>query len=260
MKIVTLEDVGYTQQTEALNEIAAKLGVVACRPDYHGSRGDKNTVMLYTPEDERHNRLVDRQPERYSRGEAADLRKRSGSAVPDKYIYRDSFWDFENSDMNGRLNMEYANFGKLNLCCADWKEKLEGHIGLALVKKRQNQYAYLTGGWGEMREADEMYNDYNRSIIAYMKRAYGRLYLGNVNFFNDNQRERICSGEESVYEEYTGQDVYNFSCTFAVPVRDETLEEMIRGWNKGTWPCRTETVDQITKKVDEIGGEHFIWY
>ena len=83
MKIVTQDDIRYTEQTEALNEIAAKLGVVAYRPDYHGSRGDKNTVMFYTPEDEEHNRVVDRQPTHYSRGEAADLRKRGSSEIPE---------------------------------------------------------------------------------------------------------------------------------------------------------------------------------
>lgn len=35
-------DVRYIQQTDALNKIAAKLGVVAYRPDYHGTQGDKN--------------------------------------------------------------------------------------------------------------------------------------------------------------------------------------------------------------------------
>ena len=58
VKIVTQDNIRYTEQTEALNEIAAKLGVVAYRPDYYGSRGDKNTVMFYTPEDEEHNRVV----------------------------------------------------------------------------------------------------------------------------------------------------------------------------------------------------------
>lgn len=60
MKIVTQDDIRYTEQTEALDEIVSKLGVVAYRPDYHGGRGDKNTVMFYTLEDEEHNRMVDR--------------------------------------------------------------------------------------------------------------------------------------------------------------------------------------------------------
>lgn len=260
MKIVTQDDIRYTEQTEALNEIAAKLGVVAYRPDYHGSRGDKNTVMFYTPEDEEHNRMVDRQPVHYSRGEAADLRKRGGSEIPDQCIYRDSFWNFENSDVNGLFDMSCANRGKVDLRGPDWKERLEGSIGLALLRKRQHQYVRMTGGWWELREADETYNDFNRSIIAYMKKACGSLYLGNVNFNNDDQRKRICAGEESVYEEYTGQEIYNFHCTFAVPVNDEALEELIRGWNRGAEPHNSGVIDQIMARVDELGGEHFLWY
>ena len=41
-------DIRYTQQTEALNEIAGKFGVVTCRPDRSGSR---NTVLFYTEEE-----------------------------------------------------------------------------------------------------------------------------------------------------------------------------------------------------------------
>lgn len=70
MGYVTAEDTRYTQQQKALDEIATKLGVVAYRPDYHGWTGDKNTVLFYLKEDERHNRKVDRQPVRYSRSEA----------------------------------------------------------------------------------------------------------------------------------------------------------------------------------------------
>lgn len=38
MKLVTAADVWYTQQQKTLDEIAEKLGVVAYRPSYHGSR------------------------------------------------------------------------------------------------------------------------------------------------------------------------------------------------------------------------------
>lgn len=260
MTIVTPDDIRYTEQSEVLNEIAAKLGVVIYRPDYHGSRGDKNTVMFYTAEDEEHNRLVDRQPVHYSRGEAADLRKRCGSEIPAHCIYRDSFWNFENSDANGLFDMSYANRGKVYLSGPYWKERLEGCIGLALLRKRQHEYVRMTGGWWELREADETYNDFNRSIITYMKKACGSLYLGNINFNDDDKRKRICTGEESVYEEYTGQKIYNFHCTFAVPTKDESLEKMIRRWNIGTEPHNAGVVDQIMARVDELGGEHFLWY
>lgn len=123
-----------------------------------------------------------------------------------------------------------------------------------------DKYIRMTGGWWELREADEPYNDFNRSIIAYMKKACGSLYLGNINFNDDDQRKRICAGEESVYEEYTGQQIYNFHCTFAVPVKDEALEELIRRWNRGAEPHNSGVVDQIMARVDELGGEHFLWY
>lgn len=257
MKIVTQDDIRYTAQTEALNEIAAKLGVVAYRPDYHGNRGDKNTVMFYTQEDEEHNRLVDRQPVHYSRGEAADLMKHDGSEIPDRYIYRDSLWDFENSDANGLFSMSYANHGKLNLWCVDWKEQVEGHIRMALAKKRQYRYVRESGGWLALREADNTSNNLNREIIVALKQIHGRLYLGHINIYGDDRRVRVCAGKKSVYEEYTGQEIYNFHCDFAVPGADETLAELIRTWNREAEP---RVIDQIMARVDELGGEHFVWF
>ena len=260
MKIVTQDDIRYTEQTEALNEIAAKLGVVAYRPDYHGSRGDKNTVMFYTPEDEEHNRLVDRQPVHYSRGEAADLRKCGSPEIQDKYIYRDSLWNFENSDVNGFFNMSYANHGKINLWCADWREQVEGHIRLALARRRQFRHIRNTGGWLALREADDTNNDLNRMVIVAMKQIHGRLYLGSVTIHDESRRQRVCAGEESIYEEYTGQEIYNFHCGFAVPAKDERLEELVRGWNSGSQATTYVNVNKITSRVDEIGGEHFVWF
>jgi hypothetical protein len=39
-------------------------------------------------------------------------------------VYRDHFWSFENSDANGRLDMGWANNGKLNLKSLAWKTRL----------------------------------------------------------------------------------------------------------------------------------------
>ena len=104
-------DIRYTQQTEALNEIAGKFGVVTCRPDRSGSR---NTVLFYTEEDVEHNHLVDQQPTRYRWKEADDIRRRDGTQIPAECIYRDCFWSFENSDTDDRFNLDYANKGKLD--------------------------------------------------------------------------------------------------------------------------------------------------
>lgn len=189
-------DIRYTQQTEALNEIAGKFGVVICRPDCSSSR---NTALFYTEEDVEHNRLVDQQPARYSQKEADDLRRRGGAQIPVECIYRDCFWSFENSDADDRFDLDYANKGVLDLRCPKWKEQLEGHIGVALLRKRQFQYVRMSGGWGALREADEQYNSFNRSIITYMKKAYGHLYLGNINYCGE-QREQLLAGKGSVYE------------------------------------------------------------
>ena len=165
MKLVTATDVWYTQQQKTLDEIAEKLGVVAYRPSYHGAERDKNTVLFYLKEDEEHNREVDRQPVRYSRSEAKDR----GVNVNSECVYRDHFWSFENSDANGQLDMGWANNGKLNLRSLDWKTKLEGSITFAFARKMQFNYVRSTGGYLELREADNAYNDWNREQLRALK-------------------------------------------------------------------------------------------
>lgn len=256
MRYITVEDVQYTQQQKALDEIAAKLGVVAYRPDYHGWSGDKNTVLFYTKEDEKHNRKVDRQPVRYSRSEARD-RKMDASG---DCVYRDHFWAFENSDVNGRLDMGWANNGKLNLKSLDWKTRLEGSITFAFARKMQFDYIRSTGGYLEPREADATYNDWNREQLRALKMMYGRLFLGSINFHGD-QREKIVAGKEGVYEELLDQMVYNFGCDFAVPVPDKGLEELIRAWNGDErLPKKLIDVETMTGRVEQLGGINLIWY
>lgn len=213
MKLVTAADVWYTQQQKTLDEIAEKLGVVAYRPSYHGAERDKNTVLFYLKEDEEHNREVDRQPVHYSRSEAKDR----GVNVNSECVYRDHFWSFENSDANGQLDMGWANNGKLNLRSLDWKTKLEGSITFAFARKMQFNYVRSTGGYLELREADNTYNDWNREQLRALKMMHGRLFLGSINFHGD-QRKKVVAGKEGIYEELLDQMVYNFGCDFAVPV------------------------------------------
>lgn len=104
-------NIRYKEQQAALNQIASELGVVAYRPDYHGKVRDKNTVLFYTKEDEAHNRKVDLEPTHYTQSEAHDRMKYQKVKIPEQYIWRDPFWSFENSDANGVLSYEFANFG-----------------------------------------------------------------------------------------------------------------------------------------------------
>ena len=132
-----LTNVRYQEQQKLLTELARLLGVVAYRPDYHGKAGDKNTVLFYTREDHRHNLMVDRQLFQYSRSEAKDLEAAWKHPIDDKYVYRDYFWCFENSDQNGYLSYDWANHGTVDLRYpfCELKEVLKTAIVMAFSQR-----------------------------------------------------------------------------------------------------------------------------
>ena len=100
----------------------------------------------------------------------------------------------------------------------------------------------------------------NREQLRALKMMYGRLFLGNINFYGD-QRKKIVAGKEDVYEELLDQMVYNFGCDFAVPVPDKELEELIRAWNGDErLPKRLVDVEAMTGRVERLGGINLIWY
>lgn len=251
-------DTRYVRQQSAIDDIAGKLGVVSYRPSYHGEKGDANTVLLYTVEDAEHNFQVDRQPFSYTRGEADDRRK-FGQAIPDELVYRDHFWCFQNIDVNGRFDMSWGNFGKLDLRGNRWREVLEGSIQAAYAKKQEALHILHTGGWLALREADKTINELNRSIIKAVKLQHGQAFLGKNNF-DGEKRQKVISGEATVYEEYKGQELYNFCCDFVVPVADAEIEKRIRQWAAAELPLPAKLIDQITSRVDAIGGANLIWF
>ena len=260
MSSYPITDYRYREQQEFLNHLAVRYGFFTYRPDYHAAPRDANTVLFYTLEDEKHNREVDRQPTKYSRSEAADRKKYSGIRIDEKYVYRDAFFSFQNTDVNGHYNTDYANNGSIGLSGPEWRDRLEGAIMLAFTRKRQNQYLAATGGVWEPRESDGTYNDYNREIIKFFRMRYGKAYLGSINFYGEN-RDGVVKCKFSVYEEYTGQDVHNFACTFVVPEKDEQLQEMIRIWNRPMQlPAEKADIEKITDRIEKIGGLHLIWY
>lgn len=174
--------------------------------------------------------------------------------------YRDHFWSFENSDVNGQLDMGWANNGKLNLRSLDWPAKLEGSITFEFARKMQFSYVRSTGGYWALREADKTYNDWNREQLRALKMMHGRLFLGSINFHGD-QRKKVIAGKEGVYEELLDQMVYNFGCDFAVPTPDKKLEELIRAWNGDEQlPKRLVDVEAMTGRVEQLGGLNLIWY
>jgi len=124
------------------------------------------------------------------------------------------------------------------------------------IKSEQYQYISATGGWLGLRESDATNNDMNRRVIGAYRAEHGHAFMGNINFYDDARTE-VVNGIRSVYEEYIGQPVYNFHCSFVVPVADEELATLIRAWNKDG--VEYQSIDTIFDRIDALGGEHFIW-
>lgn len=231
----------YKWQQNLFDRLAAEHGFVCFRPDYHGKNGDANTVLFYTKEDHAVNEQLEKAGVPYMVGNDKN--------------YKKPFFTFENTDANGFLNYEFGNHGKLDLRGVRAEDTLKGAVLLALAEKRQRDYIRITGGFLELSEAGDTYNDLNREMIAAFKLRYGTAYLGSVNLHGERVK-RIMSGGESVYEEYTGQKVYNFACDFIIPVADKTLEKMIRDWNT---PGISVNLERLMARISAIGGKHIIW-
>ncbi len=122
-----------------------------------------------------------------------------------------------------------------------------------ILKEQRN---YLVGQ-GRIQEADETYNNFNREIIEAYANENGKCYLGNINFYDDTERKKIAKGELSCYQEYIGQQIYNFAYSFIVPVEDRYLKSLIQSWNSGL-PNQV-TVNQIFNRIEALGGLVFSW-
>ena len=129
---------------------------------------------------------------------------------------------------------------------------------LEALLKKQRRYVVSCGGYENIKEADNTYNDLNREIIKAYKVEHGSAVLG-TNLYYGDEAERIRDGRESPYTEYTDGDVANFSCDFILPKTDSQVTEIIRLWNaariyRGMLHC------ELVKRVEAVGGMMIIWY
>ena len=132
---------------------------------------------------------------------------------------------------------------------------------LDVLLSRQRAYVMACGGYGNIREADEDYNDMNRELIAAFRQKHGNAYIGKVNIWGKEELEDTIAGRRSVFTEYVGEPLRNFACDFVVPVEDRLLSELIRSWNVDkTLPKKGADAAKITARVEEIGGMNFVWY
>lgn len=253
-------DADYVQQQSALAEIASELGVVCFKPRYHGIGNDKNTVLFYTAEDAERNLLVDKQVFASFRNLSDSIEEKGHIQVPTEKVHLNFFWSFENSDIDNQLNYDFANAGKLDLRSNRWRDILKGAIRFALANKCQRDHIAQTGGWGALREADEVYNDLNREKIAAFKMWHENIFLGNITFSGE-QRLAVIAGKESVYKQYLDETIYNFSCSFCVAERDQKLERMIRAWNQDErLPKSGKDIEKITRRIEALGGFSMLWF
>lgn len=243
------------EQQQFIDEVAASIGCVVIRPDAREDHSGPNTVHLYLPDDVRQGSAEKQGPARRGRKRAAS--PECGQKGVD--LCQKCIWSFENTDRLGSVDCRFANSGQMDLRGYNWKTVLEGSIKLAYYERIQSLYALGLGGYAALKESDDTYNDLNRRIIDAFYKANGTAFLGEINLSHE-KCQRIADGTGQVFEEYTGQLVYNFGCRFVVPVADKTLEQLILDWNGISQSSHQPSVSEITDAIERLGGRSILWY
>lgn len=243
------------EQQRFIDEVAASIGCVVIRPDVQEDHGGPNMVHLYLPDDVRQDGTGEQKSAQ--RGRKGSASPKCGEKGTD--LFQKCIWSFKNTDRSGRINYKFANSGQLDLGGDNWKTVLEGSIKLAYYERIQSLYALGWGGYAALKEADDTYNDLNRRIIDAFYKANGMAFLGEINLSHE-KRQQIADGTGQVFEEYTGQPVYNFSCQFVVPSADITLEQLILDWNGISQSRRQPPVSEIMDAIERLGGRSILWY
>lgn len=125
------------------------------------------------------------------------------------------------------------------------------------VRKR-NRYVMSCGGYQNIREADQTYNDLNRAVIAAMAEDNGTAFLGSIQYYGASRRN-IASGTDPVFVQYVGQVVQNFDYDYVVSSKDPELENMVREFNQPGKPMDHELLDRIFNKLDTLKGCLLLW-
>lgn len=224
----------YKRQQAAIKEVCQELGLVAFYPDYHGADRDKNTVLVYLPEDDEYNRELEKGGYPMFNYDGTEL-------------YRRPLWTFENTDVNGLGNYRFANRGSLDLRGLDECNVIKGAIRFSYYNHRQREYVCSCGGFLGIKEADDTYNDLNRKILE----AFNDMNRGRAHFAN------LHKDEGSINLRAYENDIKNFDCDIAVPRFDEELQDLLNRYNDGDDDV---SYDTISEKVEQLKGFITIWY
>ena len=99
------------------------------------------------------------------------------------------------------------------------------------LREQQLNHIAEIGGYWYLQEIDHIYNDLNRAIMEVFRSEHEKAFIGFVNLPDDKLKALQEGQPVSVYEEYVGQRIYDFSCNFIVPEAEEKLESLIKQWN-----------------------------
>lgn len=119
---------------------------------------------------------------------------------------------------------------------------------------------YIKRHWtnGGASEFDTSINDISRAVIDRFKKEHDHCYLGKINDYDCDR-----NNPDIQFVEYTGQKIYNFQYAFVIPSDDQPLREMIREHNRKKKTFNSadtmELIEQITKRVCDLGGIHLHW-
>ena len=140
---------------------------------------------------------------------------------------------------------------------AYFKKKGVRWMTIQELREKQLDLIAEVGGYWHVQDIGNTYNLLNRVIIRTFSSEHEKTFWGLVNL-SDEKIEALLQGEPvSIYEEYTGQKIYNFACEFIVPSEDKELESLIKQWNVGEQ--KGNLMNRIFKRVGQIGGYNFIW-
>ena len=89
-----------------------------------------------------------------------------------------------------------------------------------------------------------------------MQQDHGQAWLGKINLYSDDDRQRI------LWQYELGETVYNFGAAFVLPYYDAELERLIRERDQAPYTGARDDrvrVDAIMERIYAVGGVHLFW-
>lgn len=128
------------------------------------------------------------------------------------------------------------------------------------LKKRQMHYTQCKGGPLALKEGDEIFNKLTRRIIHAYAKIHPQAFLGDIHMYGTQRRE-FKDGNTSAMRKYHGEEVCDFGCDFLIPMRDETLDELLREYNS-VWnnaSLKGSLLTKVIARIYSLGGQLLQW-